>query len=298
MSKREFARNGEVSIAFQDLGGFGGEPLLLVMGLGVSRFWWTQGFTDHLVHEGFHVVAYDQRDAGESTRFDAAKVTTNPFRTLFSKQQAAYSAEQMTDDAVAVMKAMAWPSAHLFGASMGGLLAQRTALRHPERVRSLVSFAAVPSDAKGMRVAKYMKPGVLMKLARMKFPQGREGDLQAGLRLAELLASPGYGFDQDQALEWVGKEAELGISGVRNTEAQSRQTGAKWSGGQLAELRLPTLIIHGEADQILRPSAGKDTAAAIADAKLLLLPGVGHELPRQLWPMFAEQIRLNALRAS
>ena len=289
-----FTHNGDVAIAFDDLGGAGGEPLLLVMGLGVSRFWWPAGFIAELIGHGFHVARFDQRDAGESTHLSNA-TAANPFRALLRRQPAAYSAEDMTDDAIAVMDALGWSSAHLFGHSMGGLLVQRTALRHPHRVRSITSSAALPSDATGRRILRYLRFGLLFNLARQRFPAGREGDIAAGMALARGVASPGYPFDEVAARAWIELEAD---SGVRDTQAQSRQIGAKWHGGRLSELRVPALVLHGDDDQILRPAAGRDTANAIAGARLVTYPGVGHDIPRELWPSVASEIRALADQAS
>jgi pimeloyl-ACP methyl ester carboxylesterase len=129
----------------------------------------------------------------------------------------------------------------------------------------------------------------------LRFPEGRTGDIAASLALARLVASPGYPFDEASALAVAERDA---VSGVRDSRAQSRQIGAKWSGGRLAELRLPTLVVHGTDDQIGSPAAGRATAAAIAGARLVLLPGVGHDLPRALWTLVADEVRLVADRAT
>jgi pimeloyl-ACP methyl ester carboxylesterase len=288
------ARNGEVRIAYEDLGGAGGDPLLLVMGLGVSRAWWPTGFVSTLIERGFHVVAYDQRDSGESTRFaDADHV--HPFTALFRARSAPYTAENMTDDAVAVLDAVGWDSAHVFGHSMGGLLAQRIALRHPGRVRSITVSGAMPSDAAGLGQLRHIRLGFVLRMSRLTFPEGREGDVVAGVALARAIASPGYPFDETEVRAAVEREV---TSGVRDARAQSRQTGAPWRGGRLADLTVPTLVVHGEQDPVLRPSAARATAAAVPDARLVLLPGVGHDLPRALWPRIAGEVRALADRAS
>src|SRR5579859_4855925 len=144
-----YARNGDVRIAFGELGGAGGDPLLLVMGLAVSRFWWPDALVGELVRRGFHVAAYDQRDSGQSTHFPDAG-TASPLAAVLRRSSPAYSAEDMTDDAVAVMDTLGWESAHLFGHSMGGQVAQRTAVRHPRRVRTITSSASLPGDVSSL----------------------------------------------------------------------------------------------------------------------------------------------------
>ena len=289
-----YARNGDVSIAYEDLGGAGGDPLLLVMGLGVSRFWWPDGLVAELAGRGFHVVAYDQRDAGESTHLPDTG-SGHPITAVLRRRPAAYTAEDMTDDAAAVLDAIGWDSAHLFGHSMGGQLAQRMGLRHPGRVRSLTSSASLPSDVSGLAAARYVHLGLVARFARMKFPEGRDGDIALGLALARAVASPGYPFDEAEARRRIERDV---VSGVRDTQAQSRQAGAKWHGGRLAQLRVPTLVLHGDRDPLLRPSAGRRTAAAIPGARLVILPGVGHDLPAAVQPRVAEEVRALAGRAA
>ena len=289
-----YARNGAAEIAFEDLGGTGGEPLLLVMGLGVSRFWWPPGLVAELAGRGLHVAAYDQRDAGESTHFPAAGAG-NPIAAALRRRSVAYTAEDMTDDAVAVLDALGWDSAHLFGHSMGGQLAQRTALRHRQRVRSITSSASLPSDTGGLAAARYVHLSLVARMARLRYPEGRDGDIELGLALARLVASPGYPFDEAEARARIERDL---VSGVRDTAAQSRQVGAKWHGGRLSELQVPALVLHGERDPLLRPAAARRTAAAIGGARLVLLPGVGHDLPAAVWPQVAGEVRALADRAT
>jgi pimeloyl-ACP methyl ester carboxylesterase len=292
----EYAHNGDVRIAHEDLGGAGGEPLLLVMGLGASRFWWPAGFVAALVEAGFHVVSYDQRDAGESTHFpDRPEV--HPFVGLFRRKPVAYTAEDMTDDAVAVLDALGWDSAHLFGHSLGGLLAQRTALRHPGRVRSLTVSGAMPSDARGLAQLRHVRLGFVAWASRLRPPDTPEGHIEAGIALSRRISSPGYPFDESAARAAVEREIATS-SGIHDAGAQGRQTGAPWSGGRLAELRTPTVVLHGAEDPVVRPSAARATAAAIPGARLVILPGVGHDLPAALWPRYVEEIRAVGARAT
>jgi pimeloyl-ACP methyl ester carboxylesterase len=289
-----YAQNGDVQIAFEDLGGAGGDPLLLVIGLAVSRFWWPQGLVDELVRRGFHVVAYDQRDAGESTHLPDAGATS-PIAAVLRRRSTAYSAEDMTGDAIAVLDALGWDSAHLFGHSMGGQLAQRTALRYPGRVASLTSSASLPGDVGSLAAGRYIHLGLVAKLARLKVPEGREGDLQLGLAAARAIASPGYPFDEAAVRQRIERDQ---VSGVRDAAAQSRQAGAKWHGGRIAAIRVPTLVLHGADDPLLRPAAARRTAAAIPGARLVILPGVGHDLPAEVFPLVADEVRALADRAA
>ena len=185
----QYARNGTVTIAYDRLAGSEGDPLLLVMGLAVSRFWWPAGLCQAFADQGFAVARYDQRDAGQSTRMpDTAG--SNPFLAL-ARKRGAYSSEDMTDDAIAVLDALGWERAHIFGASLGGIIAQRIALRHPDRVLSVTSAMGMPSDAVGIKGGTVRALRPLAKLARAKFPEGREGDLALSLMLARETRLPG-----------------------------------------------------------------------------------------------------------
>ena len=279
-----YARNGAVEIAYDRLAGVDGDPLLLIMGLGVSRFWWPAGLAREFAGQGFAVARYDQRDAGQSTRLSGSG-PRNPFAAV-ARGRSVYTAEDMTDDAVAVLDALGWARAHVFGASLGGVIAQRVALRHPDRVLSVTSAMGLPSDATGLAAGRYVRFGLLARLARAKYPPGREGDIQAGLAVARGVASPAYPFDEDAAREWIEREAD---AGPRDTGAQSRQAGAPWHGPRLRELSQPVLVLHGDRDPILRVSAARATARAI--------PGMGHELPAPLWPAIARDVRALADQA-
>ena len=287
----EYARNGAVEIAYDRLKESSGEPLLLVMGLGVSRFWWPTGLCEEFAAHGFAVARYDQRDAGQSTRMTDTGAA-NPFLAL-ARKRGAYSSEDMTDDAVAVLDALGWERAHIFGGSLGGIIAQRIALRHPDRVLSVTSAMAMPSDVSGIGGARYVRPGLLARLARAKVPEGRDGDIQLSLMLARGVASPAYPFDEAMAREWIEREVDCG---PRDTRAQSRQVGAAWHGPKLRDLRKPVLVLHGDSDPILRVSAARATARAIEGARLVILPGVGHDLPAPLWPLIADEVRGLAAR--
>ena len=285
-----YAENNGVRIAYEELGGQGGDPLLLVMGLGTSRFWWPNGLVHELVRRDFHVAAYDQRDAGESTHFSEHRVVS-PLKALIRRPAPAYQAEDLADDAAAVLDALGWPRAHLFGHSLGGLVAQRTAIRHGARVLSLTSSSAVPSDVQGLSVLRYVHLGMLPRFVRLKFPETPEGNLELARAVARLLAAPGQAIEDDDVHELVERETAHQVTSFRDGKAQTRQNTAQWHGGGLDRVSSPTLVLHGEQDPLLRARAARDIAAAIPGARLRIMPGVGHFLSRGAWPVYAATLR-------
>ncbi|MGP3978829.1 alpha/beta fold hydrolase [Streptomyces sp. 8N114] len=289
-----WAENGSVRLAFDQLTEQrDGEPLLLATGLGVNRLWVPDGLCRMLAAQGFAVARYDQRDGGESTHLPPT-TTRNPITALFAKRGEAYTAEDMADDAAAVMDALEWHSAHLLGISLGGAVAQRVALRHPDRVRTLTSMAAVPGDATGLRTMRYIRLRTLAKFARLKFPDTPEGAVAAGIAASRLLASPNRPLDEQAVREAAERNVD---SGVHDQQAQSRQIGAQWHGPPISAIARPTLVLHGEDDPLIKPGAGKAIASRVRGARLVLLPGVGHELPERAWHAVTTEIREHATSA-
>ena len=287
----QYAHSGGVRIAYEELGGSGGDPLLLVMGLGTSRFWWPDGLVDEFVRCGFHVAAYDQRDAGESDHFPDERIGS-PLRALLRRPAPAYSAEDLTDDAAAVLDALGWQRAHLFGHSMGGLVAQRTAIRRPDRVLSLTTSSAVPSDAKGLRVLRYLQLGTVRGFTRLRhFPETHQGNIDLAMAVMRLVAAPGQAIHESDVTACVERDAEHKVTSFRDDKAQSRQIGAKWSGGRLEQITAPTLVLHGEGDPLIRVRAAHDAAASIPGSKLRTFPRVGHFFSRESWPAYATAVR-------
>ena len=283
-----WARNGDVRLAFDTfIGSDDGERLLLIMGLGVSRLWWPDGLCQALAEQRFAVAGYDQRDAGESTHLPPTR-THLPVTALPGRRGAAYTAEDVADDAVAVLDELGWGSAHLFGRSLGGAVAQRVAVRHPDRVRTLTSMSAVPGDTAGLRTLRYINISALARLSRTSYPDTREGAVQAAFAISRFCASPGYPFDEN---EERAKAERLADSGTRDTQAQSRQIGAQWHGPAISTITAPTLVLHGQGDPLIRPRAAQAIAARIPGARLVTLPGVGHEIPAPVWRTVASEVR-------
>ncbi|GAA1107314.1 alpha/beta fold hydrolase [Nocardiopsis metallicus] len=283
-----WARNGDVRLAFDTLiGADEGDPLLLIMGLGVSRLWWPDGLCGVLADQRFAVARFDQRDSGESTLLPPTR-TRLPVTALLGRRGRAYTAEDMADDVIAVLDELGWDSAHLFGVSLGGAVAQRVAIRHPHRVRTLTSMSAVPADAAGLGTLRYINIRALARLSRTRFPDTREGAVEASLAVARFCASPHQPFDEDEERT---RAERLADTGARDVQAQSRQIGAQWHGPAISAITAPTLVLHGQDDPLIRPRAATAIAARIPGARLVMLPGVGHEVSAPVWHTVAAQIR-------
>ena len=283
-----WAHNGDVRLAHDTWAGADDDdPLLLIMGLGVSRHWWPDDLCRSMAEHGFSIARYDQRDAGESTHLPPTR-TRLPVTALFGRRGEAYTAEDMADDAIAVLDELGWDSAHVFGMSLGGAVAQRVAVRHPDRVRTLTSMSAVPADVAGLGLFRYIHLPALAGLSRMRFPDTREGAVQASLAIARFCAAPGQPFDEEEARE----RAELfADTGARDNRAQSRQIGAQWHGPAISTITAPTLVLHGQDDPLIRPRAASAIASRIPGAHLATLPGVGHDIPGPVRHTVAARVR-------
>jgi pimeloyl-ACP methyl ester carboxylesterase len=285
-----YAHNGDVRLAYETFGDTAsGKPLLLVMGLDFQMVWWPEEFIARLVGAGFAVVRFDNRDTGLSTHFEPEE-RPNPWKALLGRVPPAYTARDMFDDALAVMGAVGWSSAHVLGGSMGAGIAQALAMENPERVRSLISCMGLPVDAGPVRTLRYIRPGVFRTLARIKPGPSDEEQVEALVAIYRAVASPGYPFPE----EWARKAA--GISHERQPRDPSitqRQlaAGRAHRYPRLETITAPTLVISGEADPLIRWRGGRDTAARIPGARFVLYPGMGHAIPRELFGPVVEEIQ-------
>ena len=281
----ERAANGRVEIAYETFGAPAGEPMLIVMGLGMQMLLWHPDFCTALADTGFSVARYDNRDIGLSTHLREAGAPSL-LRILARPAAAArYRIDDMADDGIAVLDSLGWASAHVVGVSMGGMIAQTMAIRHPHRVRSLTSIMSTPSTRIG-------RPS-MRAMAVLATPPVRNREA-AGRRMVDLfrvIGSPRYPHD-DAWLREVGLQAydrSHDPAGVARQLAAINASADRRPG--LSRLAIPTLVLHGEADPMVRPSGGRATAAAVPGARLVTYPGMGHDLPRALWDDMISEIR-------
>jgi pimeloyl-ACP methyl ester carboxylesterase len=280
-----------ITLCYEDFGDPADPTALLIMGLGTQMVAWQEDFCLELAGRGLHVVRFDNRDAGRSTHLAGAPPTIRQLLTR-SRQAAHYTLLDMADDAAALLRELDLAPAHVIGASMGGMIGQTLAARHPESVRSLTSIMSSTGSLRSGQPALRMY-SVFLRRA----PHEREAFIAHMERVFAAIGSPGLPRDDDD----IRAIAASSYDRDHDPESAGRQLAAIIAAGdRTADLRritAPTLVIHGSADRLVAPSGGRATARAIPGARLLTVPGMGHDLPRAAWPTIIDAIAEHARRA-
>jgi len=288
MSERFCDIGGGISLCYETFGAPGDPPLLLIMGLGMQMIGWPEEFCEQLASRGFHVVRFDNRDSGRSTRMRGRPPTLGQLLRRRIRPLP-YTLSDMAGDAAGLLRELRLAPAHVVGASMGGMIAQTLAAQHPAEVRSLVSIMSNTGD----RWRGQPALGIYRYLLRQA-PRDRDGFVEHMARIFSAIGSPGFPHDLDRVRELAGRSYDRG----HDPAAAGRQLGAiVASGDRTAELRriaAPALVIHGAKDRMVRPSGGKATARAIPGARLVLVDGMGHDLPEAAWPQLIDAIAEHA----
>jgi pimeloyl-ACP methyl ester carboxylesterase len=288
----QLARAGDVELCYETFGDPADPAMLLVMGLGTQMIAWREEFCEQLAERGFFVIRYDNRDSGRSTRFSGVK-PPGPLELLRRKpRRLAYTLDDMADDGVRLLDALGIDKAHVVGVSMGGMIAQVMAVRHPKRVLSLTSIMSTT----GGRLVGHQSPRVYPYLLGAP-PREEDAYVKRAERLFSLIGSPGFERDEEGLRDTARRSFRRGIS----ASATGRQLAAILAAGDrkadLKRIEAPTLVIHGTKDKMVSRSGGKATAKAIPGARLMLIDGMGHDLPRELWPTIIDAIAENAAAA-
>jgi len=287
------AQIGSLEIAYETFGDPAAEPLLLVMGLGGPMIWWQDGFCEQLAEAGFHVIRFDNRDTGRSTKMSGRVALPLLLRAFAGLPVTVpYRIDDLADDAFGLLDHLGIDSAHVVGMSMGGMIAQTMAIRSPERVRSLTSIMSTT----GARTVGWQDPVIVPRL--LSPAKGEEGYVANALRIWSLIGSPGYAktpelIEAESRATWA-----YGVSGAGTGRQMLAVLSQPNRTTALHSLRVPTMVIHGLADRMVHVSGGRATSMAIPGSELLLIHGMGHDLPTPLWPTFVAAIRRTASRAS
>ncbi len=283
----------DVELCYQTFGSPDDEPLLLVMGLGGPMNWWSVGWCETLAGLGFHVIRYDNRDTGRSTKMSARVSKGQVVRAgLGIPTRPPYTLSDMAADAVGLLDHLEIDKAHIAGISMGGMITQTIAIEHPERVLSVTSIMS----STGQRTVGWQHPSLLPRLLA-KRPTELEAYLQTFVEMSRGIGSPGYPEDEAASRRRGQETWDRGLNpaGVlRQMLAIMTQPNRT---KDLSALTQPVLVVHGLADKMVHVSGGRATSAAVPGSELLLIDGMGHDLPEPLWTQIAEAIRRNADRA-
>jgi pimeloyl-ACP methyl ester carboxylesterase len=282
-----------ITLCYETFGDPGDPPALLIMGLVTQMVAWHEDLCRELAARGLYVVRFDNRDCGRSTHLQGPPPTLGQL-LLRSKRPARYTLADMADDASGLLSALELAPAHTIGASMGGMIAQTLAARHPEQVRSLVS---IMSSTGGRWVGQPSLRAYPLFLRRTTRDEGREEFVERAARMFATIGST----ELPQDIADIRELAAVSYDRDRDHAGPGRQLAAiVASGDRTAELRrieAPTLVIHGTADPMVTPSGGRATARAIAGAKLMRIEGMGHYLPRTAWPRLIDAIASHTVRA-
>lgn len=291
LSEERFAPTNGIEVAYQEIGDPDGEPLLLIMGLATQMLAWDEEFCAMLARRGFRVVRFDNRDIGRSTKIDPAGVPNRADMLLGRRGTAPYLLRDMAADTTGLMDHLGIESAHLVGASMGGMIAQTVAIEHPQRVRSLVSIMSSTGN-RWLGIPAWKAFGTLF--ARPS--AGRDGAIEQTLRTFKTIGSPAYPMDEARFRDLAGASYDRSHSRAGVARQLHAITASGDRTAALERLRLPATVLHGASDPLIRPVAGRATAKAIRDSHLRIFDGMGHDLPPALWPEFVDEISATAHR--
>lgn len=285
--------SGDIELCYQTFGDPDGEPLLLVMGLGGPMTWWDPELCELLARQGFYVVRFDNRDVGRSSRA-TGRITRRLLVRGFAglPTRAPYSLDDMARDALGLLDHLEVDSAHVAGVSMGGMIAQSMALQSPQRVRSLASIMSTT----GRRTVGWQHPVLFRNL--LASSKGREGYIRSSVATWRLIGSPGYPMTQERIEQRAADTYDRGVSLAGLTRQMAAIVTTADRTPRLRGLRVPTVVVHGLADKMVHVSGGRATANAVPGADLLLIDGMGHDLPPDLFETFAQTIGANARRAA
>lgn len=282
-----------IDVAYERRGDPAAPPVLMIMGIAAQLVSWPEGFCDALVAEGLQIIRFDNRDSGASTHFENAPVPDLPAALRGDLSSASYTLSDMAGDSKGLLDVLGLDAVHVVGGSLGGAIGQTLALEHPTRVRSLTTMMSTTGD---MSVGQ-IHPDAARQIFGGPPATTREQVVERAVVVQRVVGSPGFAVDEDAVRARAGLAFDRDHDGV----AIARQAVASVaSGDRTARLRgldVPTLVVHGADDAMCDVSGGRATAAAIKGAELVVIDGMGHNLPEPLWPRLAALIGAHVRRA-
>ena len=290
----QITANG-ISIEYKAYGDPKSPPLLLVMGLGAQLTLWPIELVEALVQRGYYVIRHDNRDIGLSQKFGHAGVPNFRrvalMRMFGLRAKLPYRLTDMADDAAALLSELGIDKAHVVGASMGGMIVQLMAIHHPSRLLSMTSIMSTTGNPRLPRP----KPEAMNALLNRAPANATLDDvIPIGIRVARAIGSPAYPTPEERLRERIARDFNRSFY----PEGAARQISAIMDDGdrrkRLKQVRVPSLVIHGSDDPLVPVEGGRDTAAHIPGAKLLELPGMGHDLPLELVETIADAVAEHA----
>lgn len=289
----------QVPIEYESLGDVAAPPILLIMGLGMQLISWPEPFCRALVARGFRVIRFDNRDSGLSGKIRVRKrpgLLPTLLRSAFGlPPRVPYTLDDMAADAVGLLDALDIERAHIVGASMGGMIAQLIAARHPQRVSSLTS---IMSSSGNPRLSRPKLRAMRAVLGRPAEPGNPESGVEHLIHVFSVIGSPGFPSDR----ELLRQQIVAGIGRAYHPAGTVNQLLAVVASGDrrrmLRRIGAPTLVLHGDADPLVPLAAGRDTARNIPGARLQVIEGMGHDLAPGLWPILVDAIAAHCANAA
>jgi pimeloyl-ACP methyl ester carboxylesterase len=292
-----------INLAYESFGPTDRETILLIGGVGEQLIDWNLDLIRELVARGYRVIAYDNRDVGLSTKFSEAGLPDSAAITQALQEGKPppfpYTLRDMSDDAVGLLDVLGVDRAHIVGHSMGGAIAQLVAIEHPERVASLTLLS---TNSGNPAIPAIAKPEAFANVPPLPALEDKDAYVDYQVKLWQVLDSPGYPLSESEIRAWVQKGVDRSFDPAAFVRHQTASLLGIYDGGyrlsNLKNIKAPTVVLHGADDPLVPVEAAQELAAEIPNAELRLIPGLGHGVPSQLVPEFADAITTAAERAS